>query len=74
MLAFGKAPSFMLCYFSFESFRKGSAAFLYHSHCLAKALEVDYLALTKKPYRIVDVGVIGEAEDVVVGHASLLLC
>ena len=35
---------------------------------------MDYLALAEELYGVVDVGVVGEAQDVVVGDASLLLC
>ena len=43
------------------------------SHSFAKALEVDDLALTKEFDGVVNVGVIREAEDVIVGYARLLL-
>ena len=54
--------------FNFEALlRKASQGF-------AKALEVYYLALAEELYRVVDVGIVGEAKDVVIGDASLLLC
>ena len=40
----------------------------------AEALEVDYLALAEELDGVVDVGIVGEAKDVVVGDARLLLC
>ena len=43
-----------------------------HPHTFPKALEVDDLALTKEADGITDVGVIAEAQDVVVGGAGLL--
>ena len=46
---------------------------LKHTKRLAEALEVDYLALAEELDDVVDVGVVGEAEDVVVGDARLLL-
>ena len=45
-----------------------------HAHTFPEALEVDDLALTKEADGITDVGVIAEAQDVVVGGAGLLLC
>ena len=33
-----------------------------------------YLALTKKFYYIIYIGVVGKAENVVVGHSRFLLC
>jgi len=47
---------------------------LNHTQRFAEALEVDYLALAEELDDVVDVGVVGEAEDVVVGDARLLLC
>ena len=44
------------------------------SQGFSEALEVDYLALAEELYGVVDVGVVGEAQDVVVGDAGLLLC
>ena len=35
---------------------------------------MDYLALAEELYGVVDVGIVGEAQDVVVGDAGLLLC
>ena len=43
------------------------------SQGFSEALEVDYLALAEELYGVVDVGVVGEAQDVVVGDAGLLL-
>ena len=48
--------------------------FLKPSHSFAKALEVDDLALTEEFDGVVNVGVVREAEDVIVGYARLLLC
>ena len=45
-----------------------------HAHTFPEALEVDDLALTKEADGITDVGVIAEAQDVVVGGAGLLFC
>lgn len=39
----------------------------------AEALVMDDLTLTEKFYRVTDVGVIGKAEDIVIGEASFLL-
>ena len=43
-------------------------------HSFGKALEVDYLALTKEFDRIVNVGIVGKSEDGVVHRSCLLLC
>ena len=40
---------------------------------LAEALVVDDLALAQEAYDVVDVRIVGEAEDIVVGDARLLL-
>ena len=44
------------------------------SHSFAKALVVDNLALAEEFDNVVYVGVVGEAEDVIVHRARLLLC
>ena len=44
------------------------------SQGFAEALEVDYLALAEELYGVVDVGVVGETKDVIVGNTRLLLC
>ena len=41
---------------------------------LAEALEVHDLARTQELDDVVDVGIVGKAQDVIVGHARLLLC
>ena len=51
-----------------------SAAVLDHSHRLAEALKVHDFALAEEFDNVVYVGVVGEAKNVVVGHARLLLC
>ena len=43
-------------------------------HRFAEALEVDNLALAQESDCVVDVGVVGEAKDVIVHRACLLLC
>ena len=52
----------------------GGLLFGQRPKCFSEALEVDYLALAEELYGVVDVGVVGEAKDVVVGDAGLLLC
>ena len=42
--------------------------------CITEALEVDDLPLTQKADHIVDIRVVGQAEDVVIGKAGLLFC
>ena len=42
--------------------------------CLAKALEMDDFALTQEADDVVDIRIVGEAENVVVGESGLLLC
>lgn len=42
--------------------------------CFAEALEVHDLTRTQELDDIADVRIIGKAENVVVGHARLLLC
>ena len=42
-------------------------------YCFSKALEVDDLALAEEFYNVVDVGVVREAEDIIIGYARLLL-
>ena len=42
--------------------------------CFAEALEVHDLARTQELDDVVDVGIVGKAQDVIVGHARLLLC
>ena len=46
---------------------------LSYSHSVAKALEVNYLALTQELDDVVNVGVVGKTENIVIGRASLLL-
>ena len=41
---------------------------------ISEPLIMDYLPLAQILYRIAHVRVVDEAEDVIVGHASLLLC
>ena len=41
---------------------------------VAKALIVNYLTLAEILYRLLDIGVVNKTQDIVVGHASLLLC
>lgn len=41
---------------------------------LAEPLEVYYLALSEEFHHIVHVGVVGEAENIVIGGAGFLLC
>ena len=42
--------------------------------CFAEALEVNNFTLPKKANDIVDVWVIGQAEDIVIGDTGFLLC
>ena len=49
-------------------------AVLGKSQTFAKSLEVYDLPLAQEPDSIVDVWVIAEAENIVVGNASFLLC
>ena len=39
---------------------------------LTKSLEVDDFALTEKSDDVVDIGIVGQAQDIVVGHSCLL--
>ena len=48
--------------------------FLHFSQALAKALIVDDLALAQKLNGIAHVRIVAKAQNVVVGHARLLLC
>ena len=41
---------------------------------VGEALIVNYLALAEEFYRIANVGIVGEAQNVVIGRARLLLC
>ena len=41
---------------------------------LAEALEVDHLPGTQKADGVVDIRIVGQAEDVVIGDPGLLLC
>lgn len=41
---------------------------------LAEALEMHHLALAQEFYNLVHVGVVGQAQDIVVSSARLLLC
>ena len=43
-------------------------------YAVAKSLIMHYLALTKEFYRIANVGIVGQAQNVIVGRARLLLC
>ena len=43
------------------------------SHSIAESLEMDYLALTEETERIGYIGIIRKTDEVIVGHASLLL-
>ena len=47
---------------------------LRYADTLAETLIMDDLALSQELDRIAYVGVVGEAENVVIGRASLLLC
>ena len=42
--------------------------------CFAETLEVDDFPLSQETDDIVDVRVVGKAEDIVVGEAGFLLC
>ena len=44
------------------------------SQAIAEALIMDDFALAKEFYRVAHVGVVAQAENVVIGRASLLLC
>ena len=46
---------------------------LNHSLCFAEALEVDNLAFTQELDGVADVGVIGEAQDIIIGDSCFLL-
>ena len=41
---------------------------------VGEALIVHHLALTQEFYNVVDVGVVGQPQNVVVGYSCLLLC
>ena len=41
---------------------------------VAESLRVNYLTLAEILYRLLDIGVVNKTQDIVVGHASLLLC
>lgn len=41
---------------------------------LSKTLEVYYLALAQELYYLVDIGIVAQAENVVVSSPRLLLC
>ena len=43
-------------------------------HCFAKALEVDNLAFAQEFQHVVDVRVVADPQEVVIGYACLLLC
>ena len=47
---------------------------LSYADAVAEALIVHDLALAEEFYRIANVGVVGEAQNVVIGRARLLLC
>ena len=47
---------------------------LSYSYAVAEALVVNYLALAKEFYRIAYVGIVGQAQNVIIGRARLLLC
>lgn len=47
---------------------------LSQAHRLAKALEVDDLPFTEEADDVVDIGVIGKTQDIVVGNTRFLLC
>ena len=44
------------------------------AQCFAKALEVDDFPRAQELDDVVDVGIVGKPQDVVVGDAGLLLC
>ena len=48
-------------------------AVAHHSHSLAEALKMHDLALTEEFDDVVDIGVVTESEDIVIGNAGLLL-
>ena len=52
----------------------GVQIILSDAKCLAEALIVNYLALTKELDRIADIGIVNKTQNVVVGHTCLLLC
>lgn len=39
-----------------------------------KALEMDYFALTQEANNIIDIRIVGKAENVVISEAGFLLC
>ena len=42
--------------------------------CITKPLEVDDLALAQEADHVIDIRIIGQAENIVIGKAGLLLC
>ena len=49
-------------------------ALLGQGNRLTKALEVDYFSLTQESDHIIDIRIVGQAEDIVIGKAGLLFC
>lgn len=43
------------------------------THRLAEALEMNHLPLTQEPDDVVDIWIVGHAQDVVIGNPGLLL-
>ena len=52
----------------------GVEMLLCYADAVAEALIMHDLALAEEFYRVADVGIVGEAENVIVGRARLLLC
>ena len=52
----------------------GVEMLLSDTDAVAEALIMHDLALAEEFYRVADVGIVGEAENVIVGRARLLLC
>ena len=42
-------------------------------HCFTKTLEVDHFPLPEEFDHIIDIGIVGQPQDVVIGHPCFLL-
>ena len=51
-----------------------SNSFLEHSHSFAKTLEVHDFSLTQKFDYVIDIGVVRQAKNIIIGYSCLLLC
>ena len=47
---------------------------LCYADAVAEALIMHDLALAEEFYRVADVGIVGEAQNIIIGRARLLLC